>query len=189
MDRRALRGRSISRLLAYLWAAPATAVGMLLALIAVCGGARTRVFLGVLEVSDGVLDALPRLSFGVLRFDAITFGHVVLGRTPALLDSVRAHEHVHVRQYERWGVLFFVLYVGSSVWQLLRGRDPYRHNHFEFEAFGAHSRGDAEQRSDDPARRVHLLALVLVVVVVLVVAVLVVLLALAVEAMPRRANV
>jgi hypothetical protein len=42
---------------------------------------------------------------------------------------------VHVRQYERWGVLFFPLYAASSLWQLARGRDPYRDNRFEREAF------------------------------------------------------
>jgi hypothetical protein len=40
-----------------------------------------------------------------------------------------------VRQYERWGVLFFPLYLGSSLWQLLRGRSPYYANRFEREAF------------------------------------------------------
>jgi hypothetical protein len=39
-----------------------------------------------------------------------------------------------VRQYERWGALFFVLYAVSSLCQWLRGRDPYWHNRFEREA-------------------------------------------------------
>ena len=69
------------------------------------------------------------------RFQAITFGHIVLGFSHAVLAQVRAHEHVHVRQYERWGILFFPLYLGSSVWQLLRGRDPNWRNHFEVAAF------------------------------------------------------
>jgi len=40
-----------------------------------------------------------------------------------------------VRQYERWGMLFFPLYIGSSLAQLLSGRDPHCYNHFEREAF------------------------------------------------------
>ena len=48
---------------------------------------------------------------------------------------MRAHERVHVRQYERLGALFFPLYVGSSLVQWLRGRDPYFDNHFEREAY------------------------------------------------------
>jgi hypothetical protein len=47
----------------------------------------------------------------------------------------RLHEHVHVRQYERWGVLFFPLYLASSLLQIARGRDPYLNNAFEREAF------------------------------------------------------
>jgi hypothetical protein len=74
---------------------------------------------------------LPR----TLRFEAITFGHIVLGLDHSVLEMHRAHEHAHVRQYERWGVLFFPLYLGSSLVQLLRGRDPHGRNHFEQEAF------------------------------------------------------
>jgi hypothetical protein len=44
---------------------------------------------------------------------------------------LRKHEHVHVRQYERWGVLFIPAYVLSSLWQVLRGRSAYSANHFE----------------------------------------------------------
>ena len=69
-----------------------------------------------------------------LRFEAITLGHVVLGLDTACLDGARAHEQVHVRQYERWGPLFVPLYLASSGWQWLRGGCPYRDNHFEREA-------------------------------------------------------
>jgi len=60
---------------------------------------------------------------------------VIIGLDARTLDSCRSHEHVHVRQYERWGPLFFPLYLGSSLWQWMRGRDPYRDNRFEVEAF------------------------------------------------------
>jgi|SRR5690606_5977578 len=129
--------RRLLSCLSYLWAAPATALGLLTTLLALSLGARARLIDGVLEVSggrwEGVLGRLPR-AIGV---EAITLGHVVLGRNPRGLAQWRLHERVHVRQYERWGVLFFPLYLGSSVWQWLRGRDPYRDNHFEVEAFRA----------------------------------------------------
>ena len=76
---------------------------------------------------------LPRRA----RFDAVTFGHVVIAADRATLARCRAHERIHVRQYERWGVLFFALYLGSSLQQLLCGRSPYWHNHFELEAYRA----------------------------------------------------
>lgn len=117
-----------------IWAAPATLMGLALSLPALALGARARMVEGVLEIAGG---HLGRLAAGRrLRFCAITFGHVILAVDHATLARLRAHEHVHVRQYERWGALFFPLYVGSSAAQWLRGRDPYRDNRFEREAFG-----------------------------------------------------
>jgi hypothetical protein len=66
---------------------------------------------------------------------AMTFGHVILGRNQACLDRSRAHELVHVRQFERWGPLLLPLYVlaGWEVWR--RGLDPHLDNPFELEAY------------------------------------------------------
>jgi hypothetical protein len=120
--------------LKYLWVFPATVVGLGLALIARAGGATFAIVEGVIEVGGGgfgrVVSRLP-YPFG---FRAITFGHVVIGVDRFALEDCREHERVHVRQYERWGVLFFPLYVGSSIIEALCGRDPYWHNHFEREA-------------------------------------------------------
>jgi hypothetical protein len=126
----------IPRLLAYLWAAPVTAIGLLIALPAVLTGSRARWVTGVLEVAG----PLPRL---VLRYGtllpggatAMTLGHVVIAVDAAALDLTRAHERVHVRQAEHWGPLFIPAYLGCSAWLLLRRRDPYRENPFERQAF------------------------------------------------------
>ena len=127
--------RRIGLFLRYAWASPATAVGLLFSLIAIVAGARPRVVDGVVEVGGGrlrsLMASLPRCG----GFGAITFGHVVIGLDHSLLRRVRAHELIHVQQYERWGVLFFPLYAASSLLQLLCGRDPYRDNAFEREAF------------------------------------------------------
>ena len=61
---------------------------------------------------------------------------VVLGRSSSALDVCRDHELVHVQQYERWGPLFGPAYLGCSFYLWLRGRDPYRDNPFEREAYG-----------------------------------------------------
>ena len=129
-------------LLRYLWAFPATLVGLLLAALALAGGGRARLRGGTLEVAGGALgrglaSLDPRWSFS-----AITFGHVIYAIDPALLEGCRAHERVHVRQYERWGMLFFPLYLGSSLLALARGEDPYRDNRFEREAFREAGRND-----------------------------------------------
>jgi hypothetical protein len=123
--------------LKYLWAAPYTALGVLAGLVAVLFGARWRVERGVLEFVGGrVGRSLSRLPqpFG---FSAMTLGHVILAVDGPALRTLRQHERVHVRQYERWGLLFLPAYLLSSLVQLLRGRDPYRENHFERQAYAA----------------------------------------------------
>ena len=88
-----------------------------------------RVRAGIIEVAVSGDTAACRGGF-----QAITFGHVVLGRNPLALSRSRSHEREHVRQYECWGLLFFLLYPASSLLQLMRGRDPYWSNYFEVQA-------------------------------------------------------
>jgi hypothetical protein len=89
----------------------------------------------VIEVGGGRLRHLMQLVPACARFTAITFGHIIIGLDHPLLRHLRAHELIHVQQYERWGVLFFPLYVTSSLVQLVRGRHPYLDNFFEREAY------------------------------------------------------
>jgi len=108
---------------------------MLFAALAMCGGATLQPVQGALEVAGGrLLRSILKLPSSV-RFTAITFGHIIIGVDHAFLSSARAHEHVHVQQYERWGVLLFPIYLASSVIQLLRGRHFYSDNVFEREAY------------------------------------------------------
>lgn len=127
------------RLLRYLWAAPASLVGLLLLpLAAPWSGGRVRVVAGVLEIRGRALAWCLRNLIPIPGgAAAITFGHVVVGRDQHCLDTSRFHERVHVRQYERWGIFFYPAYLGASVWLLLKGRDAYRDNPFEREAYGA----------------------------------------------------
>jgi hypothetical protein len=119
----------------YLWAALPSLVGLSLACAALACGATARGRRGTIEVAGRPIAwSVARLPTR-LRFGAITFGHVILGVDHATLAVVRPHEHVHVRQYERWGPLFLPLYIASSAVELVRGRDPYRDNRFEREAF------------------------------------------------------
>ena len=136
-------------LLGYAWASPATLVGLFLAAIACTLGATARVRKGVIEVAGGRLASLAGAAPSALPILAITFGHVVLGSSHRILAAERAHEHVHVRQYQRWGVLFFPLYLGSSAWQFVRGRHPYWHNAFERQAFQVGSQVTRSQPGAD----------------------------------------
>lgn len=65
----------------------------------------------------------------------MTLGHVILGISQMELCALRAHEHVHVRQYEQWGLFFLPAYALSSVWQVAQGRSGYRNNFFEKQAY------------------------------------------------------
>lgn len=119
----------------YLWAAPASALGLALDAIGIAAGGRMSIHTGVLEVEGRLLTwGLEHLTVLDGGADAITFGHVVLARNEASLGATRCHERVHVRQYERWGPLFIPLYLGAAAWAFVSGRDPYWDNPFEREA-------------------------------------------------------
>jgi len=101
--------------------------------LAVVSGARWKLIQGTMEVAGGRLGQW--VSASRWRFAALTLGHVVLAVDERTLAGLRTHEREHVRQYERWGVLFVPAYVMASLWQVLRGADPYRANRFERQAY------------------------------------------------------
>jgi hypothetical protein len=125
------------RVVRYVWALPATLVGLLAASGAcVCG--RIRIVGGVVEAYGPVLDwCLSRLIPIEGGAAAITFGHVVVGRNAISLDVTRAHERVHVAQYERWGLFFLPAYCVASLWAAARGGHYYYDNRFERAASAA----------------------------------------------------
>lgn len=128
-------------LAAYAWASPNTLLGLLAGAAMLALGGKVQVVRGVAEFSGGLLASWVT---GLLRFNAITFGHVILGVSEAALAAARAHEHVHVKQYEAWGPFFLFAYVASSAWQLLRGRRAYRDNFFERQAYAADAASQAD---------------------------------------------
>ncbi len=120
--------------LRYLWVAPVSAPAAAIALLARLSGGRVELREGVLESCGGFLPAVLSRIYPPMSIAAITLGHVVLAQTAADLEETRTHERVHVRQYERWGALFPLLYLGASAAMLLRGRHAYHDNPFEREA-------------------------------------------------------
>ncbi len=119
----------------YLWTSPTTAVGLLFLPLAVLTGGGAQIVRGVLEVHGGgvrwLLRHAPGLVSGAM---ALTLGHVILGLDRGVLAIARDHEHVHVRQCERWGVFFVPAYLLASLRVLTRGGKAYRDNPFEQEA-------------------------------------------------------
>lgn len=123
----------------YVWAAPNTILAISVGLLLM---GRFRLVDGVIEIHGPCVKwALQHLPVSAL---AMTIGHAVFGQDAVALDLTRRHEHVHVRQYERWGPLFIAVYLVISLWLYARGRDGYRENPFEIEAYAV----------DDPGRKV-----------------------------------
>jgi hypothetical protein len=122
--------RNLGVLLAVIWASPYTLLGL-------CLGFALQ---GQRQFVDGVVEFHgPRIARFLNRLPvaalAITFGHVVLAQTAAGLEITRKHERVHVRQYSLWGPLMGPAYLLCSAYLWLRGKDAYRDNPFEREAF------------------------------------------------------
>jgi hypothetical protein len=126
--------RMLNRCALYVWAFPATAVGLLLVVLALLSGGRATVIQGVIEAHGGLVATLLR-RWLLIPAAALTLGHVILGRDATCLERSRRHEHVHVRQYERWGPLMLPIYLTASLVLYFRGFDPYLDNPFEREAF------------------------------------------------------
>lgn len=117
------------------WALPWTLFGAAIGLAGLVTGGSVARQGRVLEFSGGAVVWFLKYFPLVAGASAVTFGHTVLGRTAEDLASSRAHELVHVRQYERWGPLFVPAYL--ACWLVLRlvGRHPYFDNPFEVEAY------------------------------------------------------
>ena len=130
-------------ILRYLWAAPTTAIGVVV-LLAGLRRAKVRLVDGVLEAHGPMLAWILRnLTLMPGGVAALTLGHVVIGRDDDSLESTRAHERVHVRQCEAWGPLFVPAYLAASLAAIARGRSFYYDNRFEIEAYAV----DTSRRS------------------------------------------
>ena len=130
-----VEGRRLPWPLGILWALPMTLVGIAIAVAGVLTGGRVGFAEGAIEGYGGVIRrALAWVPVGRGGAGALTLGHVVLGTNATQLEASRSHERVHVKQYERWGLLFPLVYAASSLSALLHGQNPYRGNRFEKEA-------------------------------------------------------
>ncbi|MCR5886105.1 signal peptide prediction [Rhizobacter sp. J219] len=117
-----------------LWAAPCSAIGLLLATIPLALGGKAAWRQGALEVTYRQSQASCGKLARSLPFRGIVFGQVILAVSEEELFRIGPHERVHVEQYERWGPVFFLAYGLSGLGQLLHGRSPYWYNHFEVQA-------------------------------------------------------
>lgn len=129
------------RVLKYLWVAPVTLLFLPLAWLASWTGGAYAVHSGVLEIWGGKLG--QGLNRGLPLFGAvaaITLGHIVIGISPDYLNRTRVHEREHVRQFERWGFVFPLIYLAAGLWVLSQGKRFYLDNPFERAARRAEGR-------------------------------------------------
>lgn len=119
----------------WVWAAPCSLPGLLLGLLMLACGGQCRRVRHTLEFSRFATDIPASSLWARLPWQGITFGHVILGTCQPSLQALRSHEWVHVRQYERWGLFFFLAYPISSLLALGQGRHPYWDNAFESAAY------------------------------------------------------
>ncbi len=123
------------KMLLIVWAAPYSAVGITIGLLGILSGGKGRYRAGALEFYGGFTTWFVRhLPLGELTI-AMTLGHVIVGQTAAGLDVCCEHERIHVRQFELWGPLMGPAYLLASAWMWCIGRDAYRDNPFEVEAY------------------------------------------------------
>ena len=127
--------RYLTRPLCYLWAFPVTLLGLPIIPLALATGGRVRVERGTLEVYGGFARFFLRRCL-LIKASAMCLGHIVLGQDRECLDQTRDHEHVHVRQCERWGAFIVPAYVLSSFFAWRSGKHFYFDNRFEREAYG-----------------------------------------------------
>ena len=125
----------LKRILLYLWAGPATLLGLIFVALAWMSRGQVRLVTGVIEVSGGLVTRFLESGLMMDNAAAMTIGHVVIGRNESDLTWSRQHERVHVAQYERWGALMIPLYLLFSCWARLRGGHLYWDNRFEQQAY------------------------------------------------------
>lgn len=113
--------RSILRPALYVWALPATLIGLAVALI--CGASDWRWKWGALECT--VKRTIPPWAV------AQTFGFVILYRPAVPWARVRMHERGHVRQCLVLGPLVLLAYPLASLVAWASGDHYYEANYFE----------------------------------------------------------
>jgi hypothetical protein len=119
----------------YLWAAPNTAFGVLLLPLVWLTRGRGQITNGVIELYGGILDPVLRRCVPIPGgASAMTLGHIIIAVDRRALEATRAHERVHVRQYERWGPFFLPAYFLASLSAAVAGKGAYHGNYFERQA-------------------------------------------------------
>jgi hypothetical protein len=116
-----------------IWTFPNSFLGLLFIFLAVKGS--VHIVDGSVEIESPLIaNVFQKITNSEGSLLALTLGQFVIGCNKTVLRSARKHERVHVRQYERWGILFIPAFFIASFYAKLGGRHPYKDNIFEREA-------------------------------------------------------
>lgn len=132
--------RLMERVVVIAWAGPWSLLGLTIGVCGLLRGGEIRMFRGTVICYGPSLARWLRCVPIVGGASAMTLGHCIVARS--LHDALVTHPHelVHVKQYERWGLFFVPAYLINSIYLGIVGRDPYRDNAFEREAYEADRR-------------------------------------------------
>ena len=125
---------SMKRYIKLIWVLPITLLGLCFSGIICLSGGRISKHGDAWEATGGAASRLLWLFNPWINIEAITLGHIIIARDDVVAACLRSHEHAHVRQYERWGMLFPLAYLLAGALATMRGGDAYRDNAFEVEA-------------------------------------------------------
>ncbi|MBN2313833.1 MAG: hypothetical protein JXM79_07875 [Sedimentisphaerales bacterium] len=126
---------TILSLIKYIWAFPATILGLILILFALMQEGSASIVDGVIEAHGGIITKILKNGFPMLgKAATFTLGHIILGCDFQCLSKSRKHKRIHVKQYELWGPFFIPSYLVASFFIFIKGGNPYGDNPFEKKA-------------------------------------------------------
>jgi hypothetical protein len=140
--------QKVVKVLLIAWTFPNTVLGILIGGLGIVTGGKFQIIGGCLEFHGGIIKSILSKN----RIAAMTLGHTIIGQTPEEMRIVRKHEQAHVRQYERWGPFFIPAYLLCSLYLIIRGREYYRNNPFEIEAYEIDDPSNYRDRTPDDDR-------------------------------------
>lgn len=118
----------------YVWASPYTLLGLWCVLVPWSGARSIIRYRGTIGIVGPAIERALRRAPIPGGAAALTLGHSILATSSETFFETWEHEYIHVKQYERWGVLFVPAYLLSGLWLRIHGKDPYWDNPFEREA-------------------------------------------------------
>ena len=117
--------------LLHLWAFPLSFVGLLAAFLCRADYLRPE---GEVLLFVAKERGLCAWFFKCSKFDAFTWGEVIVFRVPTFSARLLKHELRHAEQARWFGPLMPVVYGLCSLWALLKGGHAYRDNALEVDA-------------------------------------------------------